>query len=704
MSNEPTPHSPDDQRDVTPKPTDTNTQDLTDQQFDQLDADTVDNSSADISADSEPEIVDETPSLSSDEADPTPEFEGIDQQNITAADSAVELSAESVEPASDGAVSGDVSASDAVTAEPLTDVSDDTDISAHDDSPEHDERVETNEDTGVSEEEEVPEAIAKEPISPTTEPENFTESEDITGTEATEESEDITAIEIADETEDITEVEATEEAGDIEAEDITEVETIEEPVESTDSDEIGEVSAEEEADSSAFVEPSDEEPMDELLAEGEEPIDDTEQIPSPPIPTPPKETVAATSATPSPKQGTAQQILGTVAPVLRSGTVWTLKTSAQGLDWISHQLDRDKSESEQAREQAPEASKPQGTVGKIWAIIAPVLVTVSLTIIGSLSSVMKWGLKQLNADMPSASSDSKAEDSKAEPSNVEVMASSIWQKLLPILQHVWRLWRRLLAILRERILPESLKQLSDVTLTILAGGILVGILWLTSAITPDGKPVPTAQTETTQSTDASAKEPTIIKTPSPDQKRLTAIQEQLTEIGDNYGDDLIRSVQADNQSDRLSVMLGLDWYRLDASRQNQLVRDLFKRSQSLTFSKLDVLDFEGARVARSPVIGSKMIIFERTSDAVAEMDRKAAEEAAAAKAAAEQAAAEQAAAEKAAAEKAAAEKAAAEKAALNDQESENTESEREPAETEQLSESGLTSELNADDDSVDAEL
>jgi hypothetical protein len=81
-------------------------------------------------------------------------------------------------------------------------------------------------------------------------------------------------------------------------------------------------------------------------------------------------------------------------------------------------------------------------------------------------------------------------------------------------------------------------------------------------------------------------------------------------------------------------MLGADRYRLNATEQDQLARDLLKRSRNLSFNNLEILDFEGHRVARSPVIGETMIIFERTSEVVAEMDRIAAEEAAAEEAAA----------------------------------------------------------------------
>ncbi len=320
-------------------------------------------------------------------------------------------------------------------------------------------------------------------------------------------------------------------------------------------------------------------------------------------------------------EGTAQKVLGTARVVVRSATIWTLQTTVRGFDWVSRTLE---ARSKPAEETA-EPVRPQGAVEAIWVAISPLLVKGILFVSGVLNVAAKWGLRRLGAEIPSGSGQGK-------PSRFSAIMSSIWTRILPILKQIWRLWQRLLAILRKKVLPNPLKSQSDLTLTVLVGGILVSIFWLTSAIAPDRPAVPTAQ-KMPEKTAPTVSNTESARPPAPDQRRLEVIQEKLEAVADDFGEDIVQSVQIDGGGDRLAVMLGTDWYRLDAKKQDNLVRNLFERSQNLSFDNfdnLDILDFEGHRVARSPVIGKTMIIFERTSEVVAEMDRIAAEKAAAA--------------------------------------------------------------------------
>jgi hypothetical protein len=359
-----------------------------------------------------------------------------------------------------------------------------------------------------------------------------------------------------------------------------------------------------------------------------EPASSTAPAPSP-----------ASSAAPKPKPtGT----LGTV----KAATVWLLQTVYQGLHWASTQLKAEhKADSKDSTTDEPPASQKaaSSSVAKtIEGLLAQVFKTVAIALITAFSFVISTGLKLLGADTQAAPGDSS-------PSLIGGIASTVWGIVRPILKQIWRLWRRLLAILRSRILPDAIKPLTDVTLTIITVGIVYSLVWVTSAISPD------ASTATPPPSRPGVVSPTSQPSSSSvSTKEIAAIQTQLAEATSPFGDEVVQAAQVDALGDRLTVTLGWDWYRLDARQQDQLANALLQTSQDLQFENLEVL-VEGDRVARSPVIGSTMIVFERTSDKLAEIDRIAAEKAAAEKAAAEKAAAEKAAAEKAAAEKAAAE-------------------------------------------------
>ncbi|MBD0337065.1 MAG: hypothetical protein ICV62_16380, partial [Cyanobacteria bacterium Co-bin13] len=53
-------------------------------------------------------------------------------------------------------------------------------------------------------------------------------------------------------------------------------------------------------------------------------------------------------------------------------------------------------------------------------------------------------------------------------------------------------------------------------------------------------------------------------------------------------------------------------YDLMRSQQEQLTQDLYQRAQELTFTKLYLFDNEAVLVARSPVVGSRMVILQRS--------------------------------------------------------------------------------------------
>jgi len=98
---------------------------------------------------------------------------------------------------------------------------------------------------------------------------------------------------------------------------------------------------------------------------------------------------------------------------------------------------------------------------------------------------------------------------------------------------------------------------------------------------------------------------------TPEESLILGIQNQVATIAGDYGQGLILSIQANFPESLLIVKVANDWYTFDAAKQDQIVADMWQRSQELDFSKIEISDNQGRSIARSPVIGSKMIILQR---------------------------------------------------------------------------------------------
>ncbi|MEM8638196.1 MAG: hypothetical protein AAGG51_05145 [Cyanobacteria bacterium P01_G01_bin.54] len=203
-------------------------------------------------------------------------------------------------------------------------------------------------------------------------------------------------------------------------------------------------------------------------------------------------------------------------------------------------------------------------------------------------------------------------------------------------------WARVLQSIRS-LLPGNLsEQLSDPILTAIVGGVIVLALWLPGALTGESTPEPaaivptpepvattTAVPETTPppavQTQPTVPQPPAVLPPArspqrltPEQNLIAAIQEQVAQITDQYAEGLIQSLQVDFLAGRLRVMIGADWYDLNADRQDQVAAEVLARARRLDFTKVEMIDEDAVTLARSPVIGDKMIIFQRKPLAVGE--------------------------------------------------------------------------------------
>jgi hypothetical protein len=97
---------------------------------------------------------------------------------------------------------------------------------------------------------------------------------------------------------------------------------------------------------------------------------------------------------------------------------------------------------------------------------------------------------------------------------------------------------------------------------------------------------------------------------TPEENLFAVIKTQIKRITESYSDELIVSIQPDFLASNLSIEVSDEWNTFNRNRQEKIAGDLFRRSQQLDFKKLEILDSEGIIVARSPVVGNKMVILD----------------------------------------------------------------------------------------------
>jgi hypothetical protein len=256
---------------------------------------------------------------------------------------------------------------------------------------------------------------------------------------------------------------------------------------------------------------------------------------------------------------------------------------------------------------------------------------------------------------PAVAAEVKAEVNSVPPPKVAVKSDRKKSVSKPagdsFLKKVSVLWQSIVRLVRDLLPPFVNAKLSDPILNASLAAILIVAIGLTfnsfSAKPPDQlakAPIPAAPQSpptfgdflagTAQSPEAIANsQPTSAKFKSklpdlvapdklqpieiipppltPEQSLIAAIQNQVAEITDRMGGGLVKSVQADFSIGLLTVQVAEDWYKLSEVEQNQLASQMWKEANSLDFSKLQIANLEAKLIARSPVVGSEMIILER---------------------------------------------------------------------------------------------
>ncbi|AFY84229.1 hypothetical protein [Oscillatoria acuminata] len=113
------------------------------------------------------------------------------------------------------------------------------------------------------------------------------------------------------------------------------------------------------------------------------------------------------------------------------------------------------------------------------------------------------------------------------------------------------------------------------------------------------------------------KAPPVVEKPpaplTPEQTLIAAIQSQVAQVTED-ADIPIASIQANFGASQLLVRISDEWYNITAARQDKLASQIFERGKELDFRTVEIADSQGNLLARSPVVGSRMIIVKRQQE------------------------------------------------------------------------------------------
>lgn len=95
---------------------------------------------------------------------------------------------------------------------------------------------------------------------------------------------------------------------------------------------------------------------------------------------------------------------------------------------------------------------------------------------------------------------------------------------------------------------------------------------------------------------------------TPEQFLLKNIENQISDITNKYQKKLIIKIEANFTQNSVIITLSKDWYSLNNSQQNSLVKDIFNKVKTLNFYKFNIQDINGQLLARNAVVGNEFII------------------------------------------------------------------------------------------------
>lgn len=302
-----------------------------------------------------------------------------------------------------------------------------------------------------------------------------------------------------------------------------------------------------------------------------------------------------------------------------------------------------------------------------WQSTQPRLKAGTITVLKTFIMALEKVVAQLEEAPPATTADSA--QPRTQPTTSPIWLNQLWHTVQTSWQNFWSWWRGVLPKIRG-VLPGAFNEaLSDRALTGAIAGVLLLVLWIGSSLfsspppkqvavvppppstpaksaspketspnpklpevkvipPPNASPTPAPPTTTPkpaptpigQSTPETSPTPSPRPAPAPPPLKLTPeqtliarIQDQVAAVSDQYVNGLIQAVQANFRASRLTVKVGDGWYGLLPIQQDNLANDMLKRAQQLNFVKLEVTDTKGMLLARSPVVGSEMVVLQRST-------------------------------------------------------------------------------------------
>ncbi|BFM40703.1 hypothetical protein [Synechocystis sp. LKSZ1] len=213
---------------------------------------------------------------------------------------------------------------------------------------------------------------------------------------------------------------------------------------------------------------------------------------------------------------------------------------------------------------------------------------------------------------------------------------------LPSFNRWQRGWQSVLGTIR-RLLPAPIRgQISDWGLTailvvLIVSGLLASVLFLSRPVSDVG---PASRTPTDLEPRSPASElilpspapiqsepdnPPVLEAPAepevvelappeeaaltPEQSLLGIIRQELFDLTQSYSPSLVVLIQPNFDTSHLTLTLGPAWDELSPQRQATWVKQVWQKTQKLSFRKLTILGPKGQLLARSPVVGQEMLIF-----------------------------------------------------------------------------------------------
>lgn len=219
-----------------------------------------------------------------------------------------------------------------------------------------------------------------------------------------------------------------------------------------------------------------------------------------------------------------------------------------------------------------------------------------------------WASPQSSPPSPSKSivPDTTDQPSTVWQTSVSAAAATVvrWiETLRPWINQLQMGWRKLLNAIRQQLPNQWQGSISDRLLGSGIAALSIGLVWLLAGLSPGAAPAITPPVTLPSPVATSTSSSPLQLTPP----LITSIQAQLSEVIDRYTDGQIQSTQADFRSRRLTITIA-GWEELSPARQAQLAADLLARSHTLHFDRLELINAEGIQLARSPVVGTTMVM------------------------------------------------------------------------------------------------